>query len=187
MVGIHATGAIDLAVTEALQSVASAPLDVLANANTLVGQAPVTVAIAALLAYLAWRRGPRLGWLAIAPFVVLGAVGVALKVALDHPPPPEAFSRSFWNPLGVTIATPSSFPSGHVARVTFLAIFAAALVRACPTRIALALLVAYTFWARVYVGDHWASDAIGGLALGIAAGCVAVLWIDGRRAYDRRP
>jgi undecaprenyl-diphosphatase len=166
--------------------VASTPLDVLANANTLLGQGPVTIAIAALLASIAWRRGPRLGWVAVGLFVVVGAVGVALKVALDHPPPSEAFSRSFWNPLGVTIATPSSFPSGHVARVTFLAIFAATLVRVRPARIALAVLVAYTVWARVYIGDHWVSDAIGGLALGVAAGCGAVMWIDGRRGYDRR-
>jgi membrane-associated phospholipid phosphatase len=111
---------------------------------------------------------------------------VALKVALDHPSPPEAFSRAFWNPLGVTIATPSSFPSGHVARVTYLAIIAAELVRARSVRIALAVLVAYTFWARIYIGNHWVSDAIGGLALGIAAGCAAAMWIDGQRAYDRR-
>ena len=37
--------------------------------------------------------------------------------------------------------------------------------------------VAYTFWARVYIGDHWLSDVVGGLALGIATGCAAIAWI----------
>ena len=177
LVALRATVGLDLRATQALQSVASPAIDVLANANTLVGQATVTSGLAALLAYLTWRREPRPAWLAAGLFVAVGAVGLGLKVALTHPPPPDDLIRSFWDPLGVRISTPSGFPSGHIARVTFLAILAAALFRARIARIALAVLIGYTFWARIYIGDHWLSDAIGGLALGGAAGFAALGWI----------
>jgi undecaprenyl-diphosphatase len=187
LVALRATTGVDLAVTEALQSDASAPLDVLANANTLIGQPAVTVVIAALLAFVAWRREPQVAWLALALFIVVGAVGLVLKIELVHPPPPEQFQRSSWDPLGLSMDTPSGFPSGHIARVTFLAIVAAATVRTKPVFVALTVLVGYTFWARIYIGDHWISDAIGGLALGVAAGCAALMWIERRRAYARQP
>jgi undecaprenyl-diphosphatase len=185
LVARRATRAFDLAATETLQSVASGPLDVLANANTLIGQASVTVAIAALLAFAAWRRGPPLGWLAAGLFVLVGAVGVALKLGIDQPAPPDELLRAFWNPLSVLVSTPSSFPSGHVARVTFLAVFAAVLAGTTRAKLALAAVVAYTFWARVYVGHHWISDAVGGIALGIAAGGLAAMWIERCRRYAR--
>lgn len=38
-------------------------------------------------------------------------------------------------------------------------------------------IVAVTFLARIYIGDHWLSDAAGGLALGIAIGAAAALWL----------
>jgi membrane-associated phospholipid phosphatase len=187
LVAIGATRDVDLAVTRALQAVASYPLDLVANVNTLFGQATVTTAIAALLGVVAWRRGPRNGWLAIALFGVVVLVGLLLKLALVHPPPPREFVRGLWNPLGVAIATPSGFPSGHIARLTFLVLFAAGLARETRIRVLLAAFVAYTVWARVYVGDHWASDAVGGLALGGAVGAAALAWIESRRRYDRPP
>ena len=186
LVALRATVARDLAVTLWLQSYPSLPLDLLANVNTLVGQAAVTGAIAMWLGYLTWRREPPLAWLATGLFIVVAVVGLGLKLALVHPPPTAEYLRRLWDPLDITFATPSGFPSGHVARVTFLAFVAAALARTAAARIALALLVAYTFWARVYIGDHWLSDAVGGLALGVAAGCLALMWIESCRLYAPR-
>jgi len=176
---------VDLAFTRSLQSVASDPLDILANANTPFGQALVSVLLAAALALVAWRREPPMAWLAMLLFGGVVVVGLVLKLVLVHPPPTHEYVRALWNPLGVGISTPSGFPSGHIARMTFLAIVGAALFRAQPIRIALALFVGYTFWARVYIGDHWLSDAIGGLALGVAAGSLAWMWIERCRDAGR--
>jgi membrane-associated phospholipid phosphatase len=186
LVVLRATVVWDLAVTQWLQSYASLALDLLANANTLVGQAVVTCGVAVWLGYVAWRHEPPLAWLAMGLFIVVAVVGLGLKLALVHPPPTAEYLRRLWDPLNITFATPSGFPSGHIARVTFLALVAAALARTAAARIALALLVAYTFWARVYIADHWLSDAVGGLALGVAAGCLALTWIESRRARNVR-
>ena len=37
--------------------------------------------------------------------------------------------------------------------------------------------VAFTLFARVYIGDHWISDALAGLALGAAVAALAVGWM----------
>jgi membrane-associated phospholipid phosphatase len=185
-VALRATVDLDLAVTRALQSSASRPLDIMANANTLIGQVTVTAALAALLAIVSWRREPGVSWLVIGAFGIAVVVEVVLKLALTHPAPPAAYSRTLWDPLGVHITTPSAFPSGHIARVTALAFVAAALIRRRLATAAAAALVLYTFWARIYIGDHWLSDAAGGLALGVTAGCLAVMWLSWCRARDVR-
>ena len=182
LVGAHATRDLDLTVTKALQAVASRPLDLLANADTVIGQSTVTLAIAIAIAFVLWRREPGGTWLA-AGFLALTVAGeIALKFALDHPGPPQAFDRSLWNPFGVHIASPSSFPSGHVARVTFLAILIATVARSASVWLFAAAVVAVTLWARVYLGDHWLSDVLGGLALGTAAGTASAIWIARCRA-----
>lgn len=186
LVARGATHGIDLAFTQALQSVASAPLDLVANVNTLFGQASVTTALAALLAVVAWRRDARWAWLAAGFFIIAAGAGVVLKLVLVHPPPSPEYVRAWWDPLGVQLSTPSGFPSGHIARVTFLAVFAAGLARSSTATAALLAFVAYTFWARIYIGDHWLSDAIGGLALGVASGCAALWWIARCRARAGR-
>ena len=174
--GAGATRALDLEITVVLQRAASSALDWAANLNTLIGQAPVSVALAAILALALWRREPGLAWAAAAFLAVLVA-GLVLKLAIVHPPPPEEFVRAFWDPLGIHFPTPGGFPSGHVARLTFLALLAGGVWRAPFARLALGAVVAWTLWARVYIGDHWASDALGGLALGVASGCAALLWL----------
>lgn len=187
LVGAGLTRSADLELTVALQRAATPALDWLANLNTLIGQAPVSLALATILALALWRREPGLAWTAAAFLAVPVVAGLVLKLAIVHPPPPEEFDRAFWNPLGVRFPTPGGFPSGHVARVTFLALLAAGIWRPSPVRMALGAVVAWTLWSRVYIGDHWASDALGGLALGVASGCAALLWLRaGRRSTPSR-
>jgi len=113
LVGAGATRGVDLAATVFLQSVASAGLDLIANANTPLGQATITPVIAAALALILWRRGPPWAWLAVGAFSVVVLVGYVLKLALVHPPPPPELVRTAFNPLGIRIETPGAFPSGQ--------------------------------------------------------------------------
>jgi undecaprenyl-diphosphatase len=69
--------------------------------------------------------------------------------------------------------------------LTFLAILAGHVFPDSRIWAVLAGFTAWTIWARVYIGDHWFSDVLGGLALGTAAGCAALAWIEWRRGYDR--
>ena len=182
LVAVGATHTADLAVTTALQAVASYPLDVLANADTFVGQATLATLLALVATAYLWRREPGGAWLAAGLLAVTVVGEVVLKFTLDHPSPPQAFDRTLWDPFGVHVVSPSSFPSGHVSRVAFLSILVMPLVRS-RTKRWLVVLITVTFWARIYIGDHWLSDAVGGLALGAAAGLAALWWIARCRAY----
>ena len=181
-----ATREIDLAGIRAAQSVASQPLDLVANGHTAIGQVIPTVLAALVLAAVAWWRGRgaasegvlwrRLAWLAPLLILVTGAIELALKQTTGHAPPGDEYIRAFMNPLGIRVHTPSAFPSGHVTRLTFLALMACAMFPSAWLRVAATILVAASLFLRVYIGDHWPSDVIGGLLLGIAVGGVAVAW-----------
>lgn len=70
-----------------------------------------------------------------------------------------------------------AFPSVHATNL-----FAAAPILGAvfpPARVAAYVLAAAVSFSRVYVGDHWPSDVIGGAALGLFLG-----WL-GRRALFR--
>lgn len=178
LVVLGLTKRVDLATTVALQRFASHWLDALANAHTVLGQLSVTLVIAVLLtAYLWWRRLPAYSWLAPLLILVIGMVELAFKFGLSHPGPPVEFVRAFGNPLGVRVESPSSFPSGHVARLTFLGVLSAELFRSNLLGVGAAALAVASVLARVYIGDHWVSDALGGLALGAAVGALAALWL----------
>jgi membrane-associated phospholipid phosphatase len=173
----------DLAMTIAFQRIASDALDLLANAETVVGQGVVTIALAAVLAFVLWRGfGPVA---ALAPLLILATVPIELlfKSVLQHPAPPREFIRAFHNLLGVRIETSASFPSGHVTRLTFLVLVAASLYPRAWMPAAAALFLVLVVFLRVYIGDHWISDALAGIALGGAFASLAVGWI---RASIRR-
>lgn len=187
LVASGATGAIDLATSRLFQSVASGPLDLVANAHTIVGQLAVTLTAAAVLAWIVWRRSGGHAWLAPAAILATGAIELAFKTVLRHAPPGPEFIRAFHNVLGVRVGEPSSFPSGHVARITFLTVLVVALV---PGRLSVVVgvaVVAASVFLRVYIGDHWIGDALAGVALGGGVGAAAVAWMRAADVRGARP
>jgi len=176
IVRLGITNELDLIVLRGAQSVASGALDVVANLHTLVGLPYVTIPVAGALALALHRRGH--GTAALAPLLIAGTVLVelGLKLTTGHAPPGPELSRSFIQ-LVPTLETPSSFPSGHAARLTFLSAFAALLASRRVVTLAAAAFVALTLVARVYIGDHWPTDVIGGAALGLAFALPAATWV----------
>ena len=182
LVALGLTRGIDLATTLAFQSIASEPLDFAVNWHTLLGQLVVTLAAAALLALVAWRRFGGYAWLAPLFILATGGIELVFKLALTHPGPPDEFIRAFMNPLGIRVHAPSSFPSGHLARLSFLAVLVAGMFPSRAAWTAALAFAAFTLFARVYIGDHWISDALAGLALGTGAAAAAVAWLRATRA-----
>ena len=146
-------------------------------AVTELGDPAVALAvIAAVLAWLLWRREWRDAkyWLAA---VVFGELVVATIKAALHFPRPDGFAAA---------ATSYSFPSGHASMSTviygFLAVLIAPALRAgwrwLPYAAA-ALLVGAIAFSRLYLGAHWLADVLAGVGLGGA--WVAVLAIARQR------
>ncbi|HEY4669511.1 MAG TPA: phosphatase PAP2 family protein [Tepidiformaceae bacterium] len=119
-------------------------------------------------------RGPRGPQEALYAFIAIGALRLVnnlLKAVFDSPRPLEE--------LGIRVdrlRDTTGFPSGHVyGDVLFFGALAAFAPLWVPERLVLPvrmLLVAVILLAgpaRVYVGAHWPSDALGGYLWGLAA------------------
>jgi len=143
-----------------MQSVRYEWLDLAASIVSVGGHSAVAAGLAlGLVAARVRARAPD-WWV---PLLLAGVVAIeaTLKLVVYQPGPPPEGSRA----IELLPALPSpfvwAFPSGHVARVSFLA--AVAHIPAWIAGIAV-VLIAVT---RPYLGEHWPSDVLGGALLGL--------------------
>lgn len=154
------------AVFHFLQSLRTDWIDQIMVAITELGDATVVwaTALAALL-WFAWRRNWRAAAHAVAAVVAASLFTVIFKLAL-HIPRPDALSGSAGSLL---------FPSGHsvasAALYGFLVIVSVWEVggrwKLLVSTVAVVLISAIAF-SRVYLGAHWVSVVLAGVAFGIA-------------------
>jgi undecaprenyl-diphosphatase len=118
---------------------------------------------------IAWWRHRRSNWWA--PLLVFAVVAVegVIKVAVAHPGPPIELSRGVSLIPTLDAPTPNSFPSGHEARTTALA-----LALRWPRLVAVTSILVMGL-AKIYLGDHWPSDVLGGWLLGYVVTAAAAL------------
>ena len=167
----------DLLVTQWLQRYASPAFDVTLSILTIAGNAEVAAVVAGLIGVTLIRSGR--ATLAMALWAIfIGGSGIEwiFKHWLPHPGVPESLQRPGVNILHYILRTPYSYLSGHAFRTLLLATVASWLwsgpersQRGLPYLLGAA--VGDMGVALVYLGDHWASEVIGGYllaALGIA-------------------
>lgn len=154
---------------------------------SLLGSAEVTVGfciIMAILSLVRLRFMPVLGWSMIIPASMAEVFG---KLVLFHPAPPVFLHRSVLptNLPSFYVHTDFSYPSGHMARTLFILtifmVLVAVEVKGTFMRwlligglIGLSFLMGLT---RVYLGEHWLSDVLGGSILGTGAGFFAAVLV----------
>lgn len=169
---------LDLSVTRFVQQFRPDWFDALMRFLTAVGVAPwalilPVIIFVALLLLRAWPAALAL------LFAQLGSVGNPLiKIVVNRPRPGITFE------LGLRVPTDSSFPSGHAATamVVYGFLIYLAWVKLREHRLArnivIALCAIYILamgLSRIYLGEHWFSDVLGGYLYGLAWVTLAVI------------
>jgi membrane-associated phospholipid phosphatase len=159
--------ALDTFANPFLHSIASPVLDGVMNAITSLGSGPVLGLLFVLVAGALLVRGNRAEALFLA--VAIGgsvALNGTLKVAVERPRPVLPWAH---------VLPDYSFPSGHTMNSLVFYLAVALIVwatfgkRPGALAVALALVIAVAIgFSRIYLGYHYLSDVVGGLAAGIA-------------------
>jgi membrane-associated phospholipid phosphatase len=153
------------------QAAASHPLDLLMALVGEAGSVEVT-GLVVLGMVLSTRSAAPLGlerWVPLAILVAATLVEVAAKSLVHQPSPPLDLLRGPHLP-GLGLATPYSFPSGHMTRATLMLGIVSLRLARRTQRVTWLWVCVGAVWtvaySLVYLGYHWPADVAGGILLG---------------------
>lgn len=170
---------IDLWATGTLQAIFPRVFDTPFSVFSLIGSSEIVAVIMLLIAGMVFWKTKKIFW-GLGTIVIIYVIEILGKFFLYHPGPPEEFFRysiPFFFPSGGFVHTNYSFPSGHTSRAFFLAVIIIFLVRKKWVTVVCGLVAAVMLVSRVYLGEHWLSDTIGGAFLGSTIGLLATLFL----------
>lgn len=181
LVHVNLLSSLDLSITVFLQKVISRKFDTFFSLFSLFGSAEMVLVIILLM----WAIFKKLNYFSILLyFGVFHVIEFLGKFFVNHPSPPIKFLRydiPFSFPSS-QVSTGSSFPSGHVGRTFFISVilFYAISKSSLPKnqkQLFFRLIILFDiimFISRIYLGEHWFSDVLGGFILGTALSIIAL-------------
>jgi len=135
----------------------------------------IVIAIGLVVVFIWRKRRWDAANIAIAIAVVV-AIGAPMSYIVARVRPSDSLAES----------TATSFPSGHTAVATTLAITLGLLLRRWYVWVGGILWVVWMMWARTYLHAHWLSDVIAGLLEGIAVATLVWCAIEAIRVRRAR-
>lgn len=176
---------LDLITTLKIQSTIPRVFDIWFSLFSLIGSLEI-ITIILLILWFAYRK-PKFIYvlLCFGFFHIMEIIG---KIFVTHPSPPVKFFRydiPFLFPSS-SVQTGSSYPSGHMGRTMFISIILTIFIAKSKKlsrvqkSILYILIVIFDFLmfiSRIYLGEHWFSDLVGGGILGSAFALISLSFL----------
>lgn len=158
---------------------------------SLVGSAEITGIIWLLITIFIFLKRHWIAFFTLSLFWIGHVFELFGKTFVLHPAPPHLFYRGAvaFNFPSQFVQSAYSYPSGHMMRTTFLATFIFLYFYykvenniKLPILAGLILFIILMAISRIYLGEHWTTDVIGGSLLGISLGIFTAIWLLPKKA-----
>lgn len=170
---------LDFNMTVRLQDHISRRFDDIFSFFSDIGKAEVMTVI--LLVILFFRRKLLAGFITVCLYIVFHLIEIYGKFFVSHPPPPQFMLRTkqIVSFPQFTVRTENSYPSGHAGRTFFISAFLLVLIwnskklpfaSKCILSGIIMVFDGIMIVSRIYLGEHWTTDIVGGTMLGISFG-----------------